>query len=486
MNQMNQRRDFSKTYSSVRRPFAKSTAQIANSNAVMGSWGSAVKTSASYNWRNTRPNFNYNSGPSFLRTEHPPEEHVDRGKFDSDAQGNMTGNKVINRRNLKNSMEESVTFVDVIKGEHIWYKTILSDSMNYIPVSLENQANPHAGASEVTNNAGLNINGSHTYAPKLEIFHKPETWIFDEASYDEEGLITDFNSLPTEIELAKQGAKLRTIRSSMLLSVNIQKQQKTITKITHIVCMHAFLLRMNQRKIAEGLARMTVGFKQMQEELVTVQATTSMGSSRSTLMEMKVIWHQVWSNRNKRDEKGIDRENKARLGGPRFEGLDAKSRFHMSSMGELTFSIVLQSSQNKGRNSSYLSKHSMDEDGRNAKYCDKHNQVGFLRKPEESAGFAEIVDFLRGSNLRYALTTNPTIYDSLVKQFWQSATANTSVDGSLEINATIDTIRYTISEASIRDSLQLEDATGITMLPNVELFEGMGQTGYPTDGTFTF
>ncbi|GJR76111.1 hypothetical protein Tco_0088476 [Tanacetum coccineum] len=91
------------------------------------------------------------------------------------------------------------------------------------------------------------------------------------------------------------------------------------------------------------------------------------------------------------------------------------------------------------------------------KYCDKHNQVGFLRKPDESAGFAEIVDFLRGSNLRYALTANPTIYDSLVKQFWQSAIANTKADGSLEINATIDTIRYTISEASIRDSLQLED-----------------------------
>ncbi|GKG27079.1 hypothetical protein Tco_0402782, partial [Tanacetum coccineum] len=32
---------------------------------------------------------------------------------------------------------------------------------------------------------------------ELEIFHKPETGIFDEASYDEEGVITDFNSLPT-------------------------------------------------------------------------------------------------------------------------------------------------------------------------------------------------------------------------------------------------------------------------------------------------
>ncbi|GKA26142.1 hypothetical protein Tco_0712251, partial [Tanacetum coccineum] len=56
MNQMNQRWDFSKSYSSVRRPFANSTAQMANSNAVIGRWGSVVKTSASYNWRNTRPN----------------------------------------------------------------------------------------------------------------------------------------------------------------------------------------------------------------------------------------------------------------------------------------------------------------------------------------------------------------------------------------------------------------------------------------------
>ncbi|GJR23759.1 putative ribonuclease H-like domain-containing protein [Tanacetum coccineum] len=83
---------------------------------------------------------------------------------------------------------------------------------------------------------------------------------------------------------------------------------------------------------------------------------------------------------------------------------------------------------------------------------------GRSAKPDESAGFAEIVDFLRGSNLRYALTTNPTIYDSLIKQFWQTATANTNADGTLEIKATIDTIRYTISEASIRDSLQLEDS----------------------------
>ncbi|GJZ50994.1 ribonuclease H-like domain-containing protein [Tanacetum coccineum] len=185
----------------------------------------------------------------------------------------------------------------------------LTDSMNYIPVSLENQANPHAGASEVTNSAGIsqtsNSNASEetdedaklivvplavknteekvesrksstnskkeeimtepqqekevsstdtsednpkilafrreleeislkhlrtvsknnststpsvntgsksvntgrldpddSAMPELKIFHQSKTRIFDEASYDEEGVVTDFNSLPTEIEVS--------------------------------------------------------------------------------------------------------------------------------------------------------------------------------------------------------------------------------------------------------------------------------------------
>ncbi|GJT18094.1 putative ribonuclease H-like domain-containing protein [Tanacetum coccineum] len=69
-------------------------------------------------------------------------------------------------------------------------------------------------------------------------------------------------------------------------------------------------------------------------------------------------------------------------------------------------------------------------------------------------GFAEIVDFLKGSKLRYALTCNPTIHDSLVKQFWQTATALTLANGTLELRATIDTLKYSITEASIR---RLED-----------------------------
>ncbi|GKC31805.1 hypothetical protein Tco_1039099 [Tanacetum coccineum] len=74
----------------------------------------------------------------------------------------------------------------------------------------------------------------------------------------------------------------------------------------------------------------------------------------------------------------------------------------------------------------------------NLKYSDKHNMVAFLKKPTESVGFTEIVDFFKGSSLRYALTHNPTIYDSLTKQFWQTAIVRTLANEILELVASID------------------------------------------------
>ncbi|GKC59461.1 hypothetical protein Tco_1087059, partial [Tanacetum coccineum] len=52
--------------------------------------------------------------------------------------------------------------------------------------------------------------------------------------------------------------------------------------------------------------------------------------------------------------------------------------------------------------------------------------------------------------LRYALIHNPTIYDSLVKQFWQTATVRTLANGTQQLIASIDSKEYTITEASVR------------------------------------
>ncbi|GJT19623.1 putative ribonuclease H-like domain-containing protein [Tanacetum coccineum] len=65
--------------------------------------------------------------------------------------------------------------------------------------------------------------------------------------------------------------------------------------------------------------------------------------------------------------------------------------------------------------------------------------------------------------------------------FGKTGSVSTLADGTLELRATIDTLEYTITEASVRSKLQLADASGISMLPNTEIFEGMGNMGYPAD-----
>ncbi|GJR47771.1 hypothetical protein Tco_1315874 [Tanacetum coccineum] len=74
-----------------------------------------------------------------------------------------------------------------------------------------------------------------------------------------------------------------------------------------------------------------------------------------------------------------------------------------------------------------------------------------------SEGFQEIVDFLNGSQIRYALTKSPTIYVSLIEKFWQTTTVRTVNNGEQEITATVDGKEFTITEASVRRHLQLAD-----------------------------
>ncbi|GJY96905.1 hypothetical protein Tco_0513815 [Tanacetum coccineum] len=64
-------------------------------------------------------------------------------------------------------------------------------------------------------------------------------------------------------------------------------------------------------------------------------------------------------------------------------------------------------------------------------FYDKHNMVAYLEKPEGSAEFHQIIDFLTASHIHYALTENLTIYASFIKQFWTIATSSTNVNREL-------------------------------------------------------
>nr|GFA27220.1 hypothetical protein [Tanacetum cinerariifolium] len=76
------------------------------------------------------------------------------------------------------------------------------------------------------------------------------------------------------------------------------------------------------------------------------------------------------------------------------------------------------------------------------------------QKSDVAEGFEQIIDFLSGSYIHYALTVNPHIYISCIKQFWNTASVKRS-----------------------------DDAEGVVCLPNDEIFIGLAQMGYEKPST---
>nr|GFA86534.1 hypothetical protein [Tanacetum cinerariifolium] len=95
-------------------------------------------------------------------------------------------------------------------------------------------------------------------------------------------------------------------------------------------------------------------------------------------------------------------------------------------------------------------------------YKDDHNKVAYLEKGKGWEAYEQILDFLNRSHIQYALTYHPHIvFNSLVKQFWATATVRTLEAGPSEIIATINDNEVVVTESLIRTQLQLNDKTGL-------------------------
>nr|GEY27651.1 ribonuclease H-like domain-containing protein [Tanacetum cinerariifolium] len=116
-------------------------------------------------------------------------------------------------------------------------------------------------------------------------------------------------------------------------------------------------------------------------------------------------------------------------------------------------------------------------------FADTHNVVAILEKSDAVEGFEQIIDFLGGSYIHYALTVSPHIYISCIKQFWNTASVKRSSDVT-RLQAQVDKKKIVISEAVIREILQLNDAEGVVCLPNEEIFAGLAQMGYEKPSKF--
>nr|GEY90531.1 hypothetical protein [Tanacetum cinerariifolium] len=108
--------------------------------------------------------------------------------------------------------------------------------------------------------------------------------------------------------------------------------------------------------------------------------------------------------------------------------------------------------------------------------------VAILEKSDAAEGFEQIIDFLSGSYINHALTVNPHVYISCIKQFWNTAVVKRSGDVT-RLQALVDKKRIVIAEEVVREILLLNDATGVICLSNEEIFAGLARMGYEKPST---
>nr|GEY00480.1 hypothetical protein [Tanacetum cinerariifolium] len=113
-------------------------------------------------------------------------------------------------------------------------------------------------------------------------------------------------------------------------------------------------------------------------------------------------------------------------------------------------------------------------------FAETHNLVTFLEKPAESAGFEQTINFLKYKPIHYALTVNPAIYVSYVKQFW-ATTKVKKVNDQEYIQALVDKKKVIITKDSIRSDLHFDDAEGSACLLNEAIFECLARMGVKTN-----
>nr|GFA92638.1 hypothetical protein [Tanacetum cinerariifolium] len=111
-------------------------------------------------------------------------------------------------------------------------------------------------------------------------------------------------------------------------------------------------------------------------------------------------------------------------------------------------------------------------------FADTHNLVAILEKSDAAEGFEQIIDFLRGSYIHYALTVNPHIYISCIKQFWNTASVKHSNDVTRRVGkgfSGVETplfegmlaVRQPAEEGIAEEQVQTDDAVGAAVQENV-------------------
>ncbi|GKE75417.1 hypothetical protein Tco_1537458 [Tanacetum coccineum] len=117
-------------------------------------------------------------------------------------------------------------------------------------------------------NASQHADPDDSDMPELKFFNRPKQGIFDAASYNEEGMVYDFNNLLTEVASSVQTRSRvkKTLGAHALVSY-VQKQQRNNHKDQQHYLFACFLSQEKPKKISEALKDDSL-VKAMQDELL--------------------------------------------------------------------------------------------------------------------------------------------------------------------------------------------------------------------------
>ncbi|GJR42625.1 putative ribonuclease H-like domain-containing protein [Tanacetum coccineum] len=252
----------------------------------------------------------------------------------ADSEHNVTKKRHSSKKPSSTPISKSADDIMVFRKE---LDALALKHLGPVPTSVPTSTNPVNTGSSNLNTAFEEVNTGNMEAvspsaqneeevfsddnedemPEIRIYDKSSEGIFEQASYDDDGIISDFNNLLDETR-----STLKKITEAHALVSYIQAHQRSNHKDQQHCLFACFLSQFEPRKVTEALEDGS-WVEAMQEELLQFKLQQVW-----VLVDLptgaKVIGTK-WVYRNKKDERGVVVRNKARLvaqGHRQEEGID--------------------------------------------------------------------------------------------------------------------------------------------------------------------
>ncbi|GKD57034.1 hypothetical protein Tco_1290421 [Tanacetum coccineum] len=109
--------------------------------------------------------------------------------------------------------------------------------------------------------------------------------------------------------------------------------------------------------------------------------------------------------------------------------------------------------------------------------CNKHNMIAYVEKTERNTDFHDVIDFLTGCSVNYALLVSPDVIQKWIQRFWNTAKVRMIHDVA-QIEAKVAGKKILVSEALVRTDLMFNDEDGINCFDNQVIWDFLRDVGY--------